>query len=173
MRSFKAAFEQHYIHGLQAKKELEREDVGTAKEAEKTWLLEIGLIATLFFLVAFSQENGTYIHRHEGEDEKVDRACQERPRRSSNRSGPHGRPKGRGRSRNPRNGGRSSAGSRGRGRSRSPRNGGASSAGSRQRHLPQDQQQQQQKEPALWMAARAGDTEKCEQLLAAGAEVHT
>ncbi len=48
-----------------------------------------------------------------------------------------------------------------------------SSAGSRQRHLPQDQHQQQQKEPALWVAARAGDTEKCEQLLAAGAEVHT
>ncbi len=70
----------------------------------------------------------------------------------SNRSGPCGRPKGRG-------------------QSRSPRNGGRSWAGSRQRQLPQDQQRQQQ-EPALWMAARAGDTEKCQQLLAAGAEVH-
>ena len=69
----------------------------------------------------------------------------------SNRSGPCGRPKGRG-------------------QSRSPRNGGRSWAGSRQRQLPQDQQRQQQ-EPALWMAARAGDTEKCQQLLAARAEV--
>ena len=69
----------------------------------------------------------------------------------SNRSGPYGQPKGRG-------------------QSRSPRNGGRSSAGSRQRQLPQDQQRQQQ-EPALWMAARAGDTDKCQQLLAARAEV--
>ena len=69
----------------------------------------------------------------------------------SNRSGPCGRPKGRG-------------------QSRSPRNGGRSWAGSRQRRPPRDQQRQQQ-EPALWMAARAGDTEQCQQLLAARAEV--
>ena len=101
-----------------------------------------------------SQEHAStksYIETREGEDEKFDRACQERPRKSSNCSGPHGRSKGGGRSRNPRNSGRSSAGSRGRGRSRSPRNGGASSGGSRQRHLLQDQQEQQQNEPALWM----------------------
>ena len=69
----------------------------------------------------------------------------------SDRSGPYGQPKGRG-------------------RSRSPRNGGRSSGGSRQRQLPQHQQRQQQ-EPALWMAARTGDTEKCQQLLAVRAEV--
>ena len=69
----------------------------------------------------------------------------------SDRSGPYGQPKGRG-------------------QSRSPRNGGRSSGGSRQRQLPQHQQRQQQ-EPALWMAARTGDTEKCQQLLAVRAEV--
>ena len=101
-----------------------------------------------------SQEHAgmkSYIETHEGEDEKVDREFQVRSRKISNCPGPHGRSKGRGRSRSPRNGGRSSAGSRGRGRSRSPRNGGASSGGSRQRHLLQDQQEQQQNEPALWM----------------------
>ena len=36
-----------------------------AEEAEKKWLMEIILLAILFFLVAFSQGNS----RHEGEDE--------------------------------------------------------------------------------------------------------
>ena len=61
--------------------------------------------------------------------------------------------------------------SQGRGRSRSPKNSGRSSAGSSQRQLSQDHWRQHE-EPALWMAARAGDTEKCQQLLAARAEVN-
>ena len=71
---------------------------------------------------------------------------------SSNLSGPHGWPQGRGRSRSLKNSGRSSA--------RSP-----------QRQLPRDHQRQHE-ELALWMAARAGDTEKCQQLLAARADVN-
>ena len=64
MRLLKAAFEEHYGH--QAKDELEREDVGKSEEADETWLVEIGMLATLLILVAFSQEHC----RHEGKDER-------------------------------------------------------------------------------------------------------
>ena len=61
--------------------------------------------------------------------------------------------------------------SQGRGRSRSTKTSGTSSAGSSQRQLPQDHWRLYE-EPALWMAAQAGDTKQCQQLLAARAEVN-
>ena len=50
-------------------------------------------------------------------------------------------------------------------------NSGTSSARSPQRKVSRDHQRQHEK-LALWMAARAGDTEKCRQLLAARADVN-
>ena len=63
MRLLKSAFEEH--HGHEANTELEQHILEKAEEAEKKWLMEIILLAILFFLVAFSQGNS----RHEGEDE--------------------------------------------------------------------------------------------------------
>ena len=60
--------------------------------------------------------------------------------------------------------------SQGRHRCRRTKTSGTSSAGSSQRQLPQDHWRQYE-EPALWMAAQAGDTKICQQLLAARAEV--
>ena len=63
MRLLKSAFQEH--HGHEVNTELEQQILEKAEEAEKKWLMEIILLAILFFLVAFSQGNS----RHEGEDE--------------------------------------------------------------------------------------------------------
>ena len=57
-------FEEH--NGHQAKDERGIEDVGNEEEADETWPVEMGMLATLLILVAFSQEHC----RHEGKDER-------------------------------------------------------------------------------------------------------
>ena len=64
MRLLEASFEQHYGH--EGKDEREVGDVRNEGEEEKTWTVEMGMLATLMIIVAFSEEH----YGHEGEDER-------------------------------------------------------------------------------------------------------
>ena len=52
MRLLKASFEEHNAH--QAKAERGIEDVRSEEEADETWHVEMGMLATLLILVACS-----------------------------------------------------------------------------------------------------------------------